>query len=54
MNYMLYGKARILLLTVGQIKKDIIQIATGGDTSTFAKKVDRSNLKSNVDKLQID
>ena len=36
------------------MKKDIIQIATGGDTSKFVKKVDWSNLKSYVDKLQID
>ena len=28
--------------------------ATGVDTSTFAKKVDLANLKSNVDKLDID
>ena len=28
--------------------------ATGVDTSTFAKKVDLANLKSDVDKLDID
>ena len=28
--------------------------ATGADTSKFAKKVDLANLKSNVDKLDID
>ena len=28
--------------------------ATGGDTSKFAKKVDLANLKSNVDKLDLD
>ena len=35
------------------IKSDL-KNATGVDTSTFAKKIDLANLKSNVDKLDID
>ena len=31
-----------------------IKNATGADTSKFAKKVDLANLKSNVDKLEIE
>ena len=34
--------------------KTDLKCATGTDTSSFAKKVDLSNLKSNVDKLDID
>ena len=34
--------------------KTDLKSATGIDTSSFAKKVDLSNLKSNVDKLDID
>ena len=34
--------------------KTDLKCATGIDTSSFAKKVDLSNLKSNVDKLDID
>ena len=34
--------------------KTDLQNATGVDTSRFAKKVDLANLKSNVDKLDID
>ena len=31
-----------------------LENATGADTSSFAKKTDSANLKSNVDKLDID
>ena len=34
--------------------KTDLKNATGIDTSSFAKKVDLANLKSNVDKLDID
>ena len=34
--------------------KTDLKTATGADTSKFAKKVDLANLKSNVDKLDID
>ena len=34
--------------------KSYLKNATGVDTSKFAKKVDLVNLKSNVDKLDID
>ena len=34
--------------------KTDLKSATGIDTSSFAKKVDLSNLKSNVDKLDVD
>ena len=35
-------------------KADLVQNATGVDTSVFAKKADLANLKSDVDKLDID
>ena len=35
-------------------QKQILKNATGVDTSQFAKNVDLSKLKSNVDKLDID
>ena len=49
-------KATIVLLTVGLIrfKKADLKTAAGVDTSKFAKKVDFANLKSHVDKLDID
>ena len=34
--------------------KSDLKTSTGVDTSKFAKKVDLANLKSNVDKLDID
>ena len=34
--------------------KEDLKNATGADTSKFAKKVDLANLKSNVEKLDID
>ena len=34
--------------------KTDLRNATGDDTSDFAKKIDLANLKSNVDKLDID
>ena len=36
------------------VTKSYLKNATGVDTSKFAKKVDLVNLKSNVDKLDID
>ena len=35
-------------------KNTDLKIATGVDTSSFAKKIDLANLKSNVDKLGTD
>ena len=35
-------------------QNQILKNATGADTLKFAKKVDLANLKSNVDKLDID
>ena len=41
-------------LDFSKIFKADLKNATGVDTSKFAKKVDLANLKSNVDKLEID
>ena len=65
---MLNGKVMIIRLIVGQIKKRKVKVqldlsnyatktdlknATGIDTPSFAKKVDLTSLKSNVDKLKL-
>ena len=53
-SYMLNGKARIILLTVGLIKKTQLKNATGVDTKKFDKNADLAISKSNADKLDID
>ena len=48
------GRVKVELdLSNYAIKADL-KTATGADASNFAKKVDLANLKSNVDKLDID
>ena len=53
-SYMLNGKARIILLTVGLIKNTQLKNATGVDTKKFDKNADLAISKSNADKLDID
>ena len=52
-NY-LGGRVKVQLDVSNYATKEDLRNATGVDTSTFAKKVDLANLKSNVDKLEID
>ena len=48
------GRVKVQLDLSNYAVKSNLKTATGGDTSKFAKKVDVANLKSNVDKLNID
>ena len=48
------GKVKVELHLSNYVTKADIKNATGVDASKFAKKVDLANLKSNVDKLDID
>ena len=48
------GKVKVELDLSNYATKADLKNATGVDTSKFAKKVDLSNLISNVDKLEID
>ena len=48
------GKVKVELDLSNYATKADLKNATGVDTSKFAKKVDLANLKSNVDKLDID
>ena len=48
------GKMKVGLDFPNYPTKTDLKNATGVDTSSFAKKVDLANLKSNVDKLDID
>ena len=48
------GKVKVELDLSNYATKTDLKNATGIDTSSFAKKVDLANLKSNVDKLDID
>ena len=48
------GKVKVELDLSNYAIKTDLKNATGIDTSSFAKKVDLANLKSNVDKLDID
>ena len=48
------GRVKIELDISNYATKSDLKNATGVDTSKFAKKVDLANLKSNVDKLNID
>ena len=48
------GKVKYQLDLSNYATKTDLKNATGIDTSSFAKKVDLANLKSNVDKLDID
>ena len=48
------GKVKVELDLFNYATKADLKNATGVDTSKFAKKVDLANLKSNVDKLDID
>ena len=48
------GKVKVELDLPNYATKTDLKNATGIDTSSFAKKVDLANLKSNVDKLDID
>ena len=50
----LRGKVKVELDLSNYATKTDLKNATGIDTSSFAKKVDLANLKSNVDKLDID
>ena len=47
------GKVKVELDLSNYATKTDLKNATGIDTSSFAKKVDLANLKSNVDKLDI-
>ena len=48
------GRVKVDLDLSHYATKEDLQAATGVDTSKFAKMVDSANLKSNVDKLDID
>ena len=48
------GRKRVQLDLSNYATKTDLKNATGIDTSSFAKKVDLANLKSNVDELDID
>ena len=48
------GRVKVELDLSNYATKADLKNATGVDTSKFAKKVDLANLKSNVDKLDID
>ena len=48
------GRVKVELDLSNYATKTDLKNATGIDTSSFAKKVDLANLKSNVDKLDID
>ena len=48
------GRVKVELDLSNYETKADLKNATGNDTSKFAKKVDLANLKSNVDKLDID
>ena len=50
----LRGKVKVELELSNYATKTNLKNATGVDTSSFAKKVDLTNLKSDVDKLDID
>ena len=50
----LKGKVSVELGFSNYATKTDLKNATGIDTSSFAKKVDLANLKSNIDKLDID
>ena len=48
------GRVKVELDLSNYATKADLKTATGGDTSKFTKKVDLTNLKYNVDKLDID
>ena len=48
------GRVKVELVLTNYATKSDLKNDTGGDTSTFAKKVDLSSLKSNADKSDID
>ena len=48
------GRVKVELDLPNYVTKVDLKTATGVDTSKFAKEVDLANLKSNVDKLDID
>ena len=48
------GRVKVGLDLSNYSTKAILTTATGADTSKFAKKFDLVNLKSNLDKLDID
>ena len=48
------GKVKVELDLPNYATKTDLKNVTGIDTSSFAKKIDLANLKSNVDKLDID
>ena len=48
------GRVKVELDLSNYVTEVDLKNATGVDTSKFAKKVDLANLKSNVDKLEID
>ena len=50
----LRGRVKVELGLRNYATKTVLINATGSDTSSFAKKVDLANLKSDVDKLDID
>ena len=50
----LAGRVKVKLDLFSYAKKADLKNATAVDTSKFAKKVNLANLKSNVDKLDID
>ena len=50
----LVGRVKVELDLSNYATKTDLKNATGADTSKFDKKVDLANLKSNVDKLDID
>ena len=50
----LRGKVKVELDLSNYATKTNLKIVTETDTSSFANKVDLANLKSNVDKLDID
>ena len=50
----LRGRVKVELGLRNYATKTVLKNATGSDTSSFAKKVDLANLKSDVDKLDID
>ena len=48
------GRVKVELDLSNYATKTELKNATGADTSSFAKKTDLANLKSNVDELDID
>ena len=50
----LRGRVKVVLDLSNYETKTDLKNAAGVDTSKFAKKIDLANLKSNVDKLDID